>query len=168
MKAIVFGLMMATSVAHAKVDVTAMVSHGFSTEVESTDLINLLRSNGIKGYVDSSKHESLKLKGKITQVNGAVCDNGQFTYHVELTELDEKDKEVQQLDINDQDCSGNSVSKRINDVLNNWGGGILEGDCGMGHCWSTIRSIECTHFDADKIGPAFDSCDVLMSSGQEE
>jgi hypothetical protein len=169
MKNVIFGIiLLAGTAAHAKIDVYAYQSYAESTgSKEATVLTDALKTAGVKGYPDSMGTYKLNVKGNITQLNGAACDDGRLTYRVEMTEVDAAGKDGAKITLDGtSECKKVSDAEKFNQLLNQWGGKILYQDCGAGHCWTKISSIECTHFPADKTTKAFDSCSVILGEGQ--
>src|SRR4051794_1984037 len=152
--------------AHASITVSALHSLADSTDIEATQLTQKLKSLGAKGYTDPSGHASVSLKGEITLTGGAGCDNGHNTYHITLVELNADGKELQTFDVDDSNgCEQPSQAEKFNALLGKWGGETVQDDCGLGHCWKKIDSIQCKNFPSSKASEGFDSCDVEMSSG---
>lgn len=152
--------------AQAKIFVSSIVSHGESTDDEATQLTSMLQSLGVKSHKNGGSDET-KVTGKITITNGAACDNGHYTYNIDLNEIDENGKTVQTISLDGSNgCTQPSSAEKLSTLLDTWGGNTLELDCGAGHCWESIDTIDCQHFEAQKASPAFDSCDVRLSSNE--
>lgn len=143
-----------------------MTSYAESDDTDATQLMQTLKSLGISGYsVANGAIQTIQLKGSVTITNGAACDNGHRTYDVDLTEVDANGKTIRTYDIDHSNgCQKPSAAENFNDLLDRWGGSTLDGDCGLGHCWYTIRSITCTHYGATSYAKAIDSCSVELSN----
>lgn len=163
-KALMIGLLV-SSAAHAKIEVSSLISYANSTEAEATLLLQTIKGLGVTGYTSVTGHEVFKVSGEIT-TSHAACENGQETNSIELKELDKNDNTVKTIAVdNTDDCDKVTPAESFNRLLDSWGGDRLLLDCGAGHCWKKIESIQCTHFNADNTTPEFDSCEVQLSSG---
>ncbi len=152
--------------AQAKIAVYAQVTYSESTEVEATQLTKTLKTLGSIGYTDKYGYERMHIRGDITVTNGAACDNGHQTYSINLTSLGEDNQELGTVTLDKNSCTKLTSPAKFYALMQQWGGNILMGDCGAGHCWQKIDNIECTHYKGDARTKPFDSCSVSLSTGE--
>ncbi len=155
------------SLAHADIKVNTTAVGASLTGSDAIEFTAVLKKLGVQSY-NSSTYEFYSIdKGFVTVTNGAACQDGTRTYDITLDVADIDGKVVQQLKIDDSGtCTqADSRAKLLYDLLQKAGGDKLQGECGLGHCWSTITGIDCSHNSNSKADPKYvDTCDISQNS----
>jgi hypothetical protein len=149
----------------AKINHSAKISLGQSSDKDATQLSRKLTELGVSSYQDASASDVLAVNGDVTITNGSACNNGHRSYDVNLNVLDGEGHVSKQIHLDDgNECSQISPAQQLSALLDKWGASTLDGTCGLGHCWRKINLMRCAHFQARRSQSAFDSCTVELSS----